>query len=398
MRGQWRQVPEIGDDARSVRSSREAGPGGARSERPVARPPAFVPRETKFHPPRTPDRMVPRPHLVEGAVDRRDAARGAVRAGRLRQDPHRPPVARDRPPPGRVAPARCRRQRPGHAPAVRCARATGPVAAGPQGAGLARAPRAAGPGRHPAGAREGRLPGAALRAGPGRRARRAEPSVLARRRGSRGGAVGRLVTGHLQPQRSPAAFEPSALAGQAVGLRVRRSRLRSRRGRSPARPARPRVRRAHGGRPSRGHGRMGGGGVSRRTRLALRRLPAADAPLRRPAPDRRLPHRRSAGRAATRRGAVPDPHLDRVATLSGTCARSSPAATTAPSCSKPSSARTSSWRPSTIVASGTATITCSGSSSKWSSGVANRTSCRSFTGERPPGSRPRTTSRMPSNT
>ena len=79
-------------------------------------------------------------------------------------------------------------------------------------------------------------------------------------------SVGRLVAGHLQPQRSSAAFKPSALAGQVVGLRVRRSRLRSRRGRSPARPARPRARRAHGGRPSRGHGRMGGGGVSRRAR------------------------------------------------------------------------------------------------------------------------------------
>ena len=55
------------------------------------------------------------------------------------------------------------------------------------------------------------------------------------------------------------------------------------------------------------------------------------------------------------------------------------------------SARTCSCRPSTIVASGTATITCSVSFWRRSSGVASLTSCRSFTGEPPPGSRPRTT-------
>jgi LuxR family maltose regulon positive regulatory protein len=46
-------------------ADRGARPGAGRLDASAVPPPAFVPRETKFHPPRTPDRMVPRPHLVE---------------------------------------------------------------------------------------------------------------------------------------------------------------------------------------------------------------------------------------------------------------------------------------------------------------------------------------------
>ena len=43
----WRQVLEIGDDAGSLLPLGAARPGGARSERPVARPPRhFVPAES----------------------------------------------------------------------------------------------------------------------------------------------------------------------------------------------------------------------------------------------------------------------------------------------------------------------------------------------------------------
>ena len=55
-----------GDRGRRARpgADRAARPGAPRAETASVQPPAFVPRETKFHPPRTPDRMVPRPHLV----------------------------------------------------------------------------------------------------------------------------------------------------------------------------------------------------------------------------------------------------------------------------------------------------------------------------------------------
>jgi LuxR family maltose regulon positive regulatory protein len=45
--------------------TRGARPGDVLPRPPVTLPPAFVPRETKFHPPPVPDHMVARPHLVE---------------------------------------------------------------------------------------------------------------------------------------------------------------------------------------------------------------------------------------------------------------------------------------------------------------------------------------------
>ena len=62
--GRWRQVPKIGDDAGSLRSS--VARGRATCGPAPGRPAAGVrPRETKFHPPQVPEHMVARPHLVE---------------------------------------------------------------------------------------------------------------------------------------------------------------------------------------------------------------------------------------------------------------------------------------------------------------------------------------------